>query len=140
METKICNDCNQEFSIENFNWKNKKTGKKQPWCKPCFSKRRKKYYYENRDYYVQKSMNRKRANYARVLNHLASNPCVDCGESDLVVLTFDHVRGTKVTEIPNMLCSSWAVIQEEIDKCDVRCFNCHAKRTATQQGWLKSIF
>jgi hypothetical protein len=30
---------------------------------------------------------------------------------------------------------SIARIKEEIEKCDVRCANCHTRRTAHQFGW-----
>ena len=82
-------------------------------------------------------MKRKKDNYLKVLEYLRSHSCVDCEETDLVVLTFDHVRGVKKTEIHNLLCSTWDTVEEEIQKCDVRCFNCHARRTAAQQNWTK---
>lgn len=68
---------------------------------------------------------------AYVDNYLMSHPCVDCGESDIIVLEFDHVRGVKKYEISNMKFSamSIATIQKEIDKCEVRCANCHRRVT-----------
>jgi hypothetical protein len=57
--------------------------------------------------------------------------CVDCGESNPLVLDFDHVSGDKICDISNMVYRSYCVesIQKEIDKCEVRCSNCH--RVAT---------
>ena len=37
-------------------------------------------------------------------------------------------------------CFSWEPIMTEIEKCTVRCFNCHMKLTAKQQNgynWLE---
>ena len=34
---------------------------------------------------------------------------------------------------------SWKSILIEIDKCDIRCANCHRRRTAKQFGWYNSI-
>ena len=36
-------------------------------------------------------------------NYFATHPCADCGESDPVVLTFDHVRGTKRGNVSDMI-------------------------------------
>jgi hypothetical protein len=60
---------------------------------------------------------------------------VDCGETDPVVLEFDHVRD-KLKDIGYMVTVgfSWSAIQLEIEKCEVRCANCHRRKTARVQG------
>jgi hypothetical protein len=56
----------------------------------------------------------------------------------VVCLEFDHVRGTKRGNIARMLGNhSWAVIAAEIDNCEVRCANCHRRKTVRQRGWYK---
>ncbi len=64
--------------------------------------------------------------------YLAEHPCVDCGEADIVVLEFDHVRGTKKRALSVLVkhASSLDVLRAEIAKCDVRCANCHRRQTA----------
>jgi hypothetical protein len=81
-----------------------------------------------------------KANYKQrardyVADYLSTHPCVDCGESDPIVLTFDHVRGEKSNDIANMIGAGRVLetIAAEIEKCEVRCFNCHAIRTHGRQ-------
>lgn len=66
-----------------------------------------------------------------VNNYLSTHPCIDCAESDIVVLEFDHVKGEKFKDISQMRseCYSIAKIQEEMNKCEVRCANCHRRVT-----------
>lgn len=68
-------------------------------------------------------------------NHFRAHPCVDCGETDLAVLEFDHVRGQKTTEVSKLLTSSLARVKAEVALCDVRCANCHRRKTARECGW-----
>lgn len=70
----------------------------------------------------------------RLKAYLLDHPCVDCGESDWIVLEFDHCRGNKKLAIASMIHRnySWKVILEEINKCDVRCANCHRRKTARE--------
>lgn len=63
---------------------------------------------------------------------------MDCGESDVVVLEFDHRDPElKVLDVSTMVSNrhSWTDIIAEIEKCDVRCANCHRRKTASQFGW-----
>ena len=66
-----------------------------------------------------------------VLEYLKRHPCVDCGESDPVVLEFDHVRGEKKAGISKMLTNKVPLktLLAEIAKCEVRCANCHRRKT-----------
>ena len=68
--------------------------------------------------------------------YLREHPCVDCGETDIVVLTFDHVQDEKRANIANMVGGGFGVesIKAEIEKCEVTCFNCHAIRTQKRSG------
>jgi 5-methylcytosine-specific restriction endonuclease McrA len=74
-----------------------------------------------------------------VWNYLQAYPCVDCGERDPIVLEFDHVRGKKRKIISQLVNSGYGidVIKKEIAKCEVRCSNCHKRKTAREQGWFR---
>lgn len=64
-----------------------------------------------------------------VLSYLAAHPCVDCGEDDPVVLEFDHVQTDKVASISDLVHKGYKLelIVAEIEKCEVRCANCHRR-------------
>lgn len=70
---------------------------------------------------------------------LEGKRCVDCGESDPLVLEFDHRDGVKKElEIATMVGRRrWPKIDAEVATCDIRCANCHCRRTAQQFGWPK---
>jgi hypothetical protein len=74
-----------------------------------------------------------------IREYLLGHPCVDCGETNPALLEFDHVRD-KFKEVSKLV--TWSVSLEtlaaEIAKCEVRCVNCHLRRTAQQLGWRKA--
>jgi hypothetical protein len=76
---------------------------------------------------------------ARVYEYLLEHPCLDCGETDPVVLEFDHI-GEKTGNVSGMLGRRWSTIEAEIAKCEVVCANCHRRRTAERGGWLRVEF
>lgn len=69
---------------------------------------------------------------AHVRAYLELHACVDCPESDSVVLDFDHVRGEKKKSVSDLVATGYSLtaIDDEIAKCEVRCANCHRRRHA----------
>ena len=74
-----------------------------------------------------------------VIEYLKTHPCVDCGNSDIRVLEFDHVRGQKLGNVSHAVHQTWSEekLLNEIAKCEVRCCNCH--RIATIERRNKSL-
>ena len=104
-----------------------------------------RHYARHRVVYKERAKRARNANRERnaifIHEFLQRHPCIDCGTTDVLVLTFDHVRGEKRATISNLAhnCASLLSLTDEIAKCEVRCFNCHARRTAAVQGWSKLV-
>jgi hypothetical protein len=64
-----------------------------------------------------------------LIRALKREGCVDCGESDPVVLDFDHVFGKKTAKVTGLLGSGQGRLINEAAKCEVRCANCHRRAT-----------
>lgn len=141
---KNCGMCKEDLPIESFAWKSKAKGTRQSHCRTCQKDYRKQHYNSNKAKYVAKANAYKSVamdrNMDLLLTYLASHPCVDCGETDPIVLQFDHVRGVKSFNISRkMNTSSWASLMKEIEKCEVRCANCHFRVTAQRGNWVRAV-
>lgn len=142
---KECSRCKLIKVDSAFSYKDKSKGSLNPYCRECNQEYQKRHYLLNREYYAHKrdvyNNSVLTSNRKKVIEFLQTHPCTDCGESDILVLEFDHVRGEKREAISNLLTksASWKSISTEIEKCEVRCANCHKRRTAKQFGWYKSI-
>ena len=146
MEKKFCSRCKLEQELTNFTYKCKPKKILKPHCKECDRKSRKEYYSINRERIIGNIIQRNKAikknNLIFIMSYFSENPCVDCGETNPIVLEFDHRdREEKKYNISEMLNhgSSVESIKEEIKKCDVRCANCHKIRTAKQFNWYNCL-
>lgn len=62
--------------------------------------------------------------------------CVDCGyNKEAVALDFDHVSGDKSFSIAFGLSYGYGLpkLLAEVEKCEVRCANCHRIKTHSRQ-------
>lgn len=95
---------------------------------------------EVRRAYFREYMRKRKGRYDLrpfVRQYLLEHPCVDCGEADPIVLEFDHRdRTTKRFNISRYASSRTMkaeTLLAEMEKCDVRCANCHRRKTVKEQ-------
>lgn len=144
---KICSVCGQERDVElDFGWRHKDRGIRHTRCKFCQSQVSKRHYKNNKQSYFDRARMRDALiienNQKKLANYLSCHPCVDCGQTNIRVLEFDHVRGNKANNIARMIGEgfSWPTIEAEIAKCEVRCANCHRIKTNERSGWWRHRF
>ena len=145
MEEKECGKCHETKPIKEFNitgagkWRGKK---RHAWCKSCTKE------YDRLRYTDPALKKKKRENAVvfrtrnsiKIYKYLRKHPCVDCEETNILTLEFDHID-EKFHNVSNMAGRfAWEVILKEIKKCEVVCANCHRIRTATRAGWTKLAY
>jgi hypothetical protein len=137
---RVCARCHVAKPLAEYPIKNAARGTYRSYCRPCCREYGKEHYRKNVAVYIAKAKARapidRKRNREFIAEYLSTHPCVDCGEADPVVLEFDHRDPqTKVTEVGRLIhMSGLAIVRAEVEKCDVRCGNCHRIRTAIQFG------
>jgi hypothetical protein len=118
-----CSKCGKVKALSSFQEAyrtERKRWSREGACKPCVSIRGKiKHKTKNLD--VRKY----------VFEYLKTHPCVDCGESNVLALEFDHLHSKKF-DIGTALGGNTKLasrVKEEIKKCVVRCSTCHRIKT-----------
>lgn len=136
---KVCGKCKVLKPVSDFNRKRRSSDSLQSRCRACAHE----WYIAHREEHKANTARRKRetreALRQEVARHLATHPCVDCGASDIRLLDFDHDDSAiKILAISAMIFDVWPWdrIAAEIEKCQVRCANCHRRRTAITKGHL----
>ncbi len=142
---KKCPKCQVEKTVDSFGKNKTKRDGLQTFCKDCAAKYASGYYKKDdikKKHLLTVSERRRvvvQRNRELVLEHLQNNPCIDCGESDPIVLEFDHQKDKKMG-VSRLILGGYQekTILDEIAKCVVRCANCHRRKTAKDQGWFKN--
>jgi hypothetical protein len=137
---KKCSKCKTEKELSEFGVARSRKDGLNYWCKGCC----KTYSQENDTCKALRSRLRNdrvmAENIEKLLLYFIDHPCVKCGETDPVVLEFNHIDpSTKKKNVSQLMRYNWSTIQKEIDKCECVCANCHKRITAKQQGWAKQI-
>jgi len=148
MSMRECCTCKKPKEDECFSFRNKAKNLRCSECKECHGKYVKQHYKQNRREYITRSNKGTKRRLAdsqqKVCEYLMIHPCVDCGETDIRVLDFDHEDPSqKEDAVYAMLVRgfSWDKIRLEIEKCSVRCAKCHRIRTGIQcQSYRQKFF
>lgn len=143
--TKLCPTCSTVKRVSDFNLNRARPDGLNSQCKECKRAVQRNWYVRNKARHVRNVARRRRAAETqlikRILRYLRFHPCVDCGETNPVLLDFDHVRGKKVNSVCNLISRGfgWSTIEAEIGKCEVRCCRCHRLKTAKQFGYRRLL-
>lgn len=81
--------------------------------------------------YMTKRRHERKAQVIRFLG----GKCVNCGTTEK--LSFDHIdndRQDREHTISWLLSGSWDKLLAELEKCQLLCLSCHAKKTAIDHG------
>ena len=140
---KACSTCHETKPLAEFNVSRAARDGRARRCRDCC----KAWYRDNAAVHKARVLARnqryRKELCLRVTNYLVDHPCVDCGEDDVRCLEFDHRPGeSKLGEVSRMMSNAlpWKRILAEIDKCDVRCANCHRKCTSERGGfWRQGV-
>lgn len=140
-DAKRCSSCAEILPLQDFARRTASPDGRQPRCRACW----RAWYVDNKDGHVaevrRRNALRARRNRELLTAHLLDNPCVDCGETDLRVLDLDHRDRALKRDVVSRLVfrAPWETVAREIALCDVRCANCHRRRTAQQLGWWSAL-
>jgi len=136
---RACTKCGETKPLDAFPPVRRGEEKRQSWCRDCFAEANGRNYQRNHERekarLLAQTMRNRTENRLRMISFLQEHPCVDCSESDIVVLEFDHLSG-KTADVATLIArgNTWTRIFGEMLKCEVRCANCHRRKTA--ERWL----
>lgn len=68
--------------------------------------------------------------------------CVYCGESNPLVIDFDHIDPSTKKGVPAQMITngtSWARVEEEIAKCQPVCANCHRIKSIVEADKMQAV-
>jgi hypothetical protein len=137
-----CGRCHVEKPIDEFAWRRIKKGQRDNYCRPCRAEYHHEHYEKNKQKYIENAAARRRRildeRMEFILAYLNEHPCVDCSETDILVLEFDHIKDKLFNVSAGIPARKWDDVLAEIEKCEVVYANCHRRRTAKNYGFLRA--
>lgn len=130
---KQCSKCHEDKEADQFFANKGCNDGLGSWCKSCQGICNATYYKNNKSKYRERTQNHRKRTKAKI-DAMKGKPCADCNNTyPPVCMDFDHVKGEKLFDIASYTKFSssmkWQRIQDEIDKCELVCANCHRLRT-----------
>ena len=136
---KICSICKTKKLKSEYGLNKSRKDGRQSYCKQCSRLKDRKHYknsLKRRKAIRDNSRTARKRNIFYILEYLNEHPCLDCGETDPIVLDFDH-RSDKVFNVTSAVSYSLNTVKREIAKCDIRCANCHRRKTAKEFNYFR---
>ena len=137
-----CSRCRDTKPVVEFAPKGSRGGR-DSYRRSCRREYGREHYVANKKRYIAQTRIRNDRRFRErvlfLLDYFKSHPCRDCGETDPVVLEFDHLRDKEFEIASGIHYRAWSAVLAEIAKCDVVCANCHRRRTSRRRGALRAV-
>lgn len=137
---KLCKKCKLVRDTSFFRPNKSKKDGLQHYCIECDKEFQRAWYQCNKEEAKRKASAISREKHKVVkqflIQQLEGKSCNTCGETDLLVLEFDHLKD-KSFDIGQAHWKSEEELLEEISKCQILCANCHRRKTHEQMNTYK---
>lgn len=144
MMLRRCGACSWMLPLPMFAWRRVDKGQRDNYCRPCRAAYKQRHYRANRARYIATAEQRRHREVAQRMTWLMAfyrdHPCVDCGETDPIVLEFDHIGEKRFDISSGLRDRRWSDVLDEIERCEVVCANCHRRRTTLRAGSIRSRY
>lgn len=134
--------CQETRPVEDFAWRRIADNVRDSYCRPCRAEYKRRHYAAHKERYKANAQfytwKMALVRTAWLFDYFKSHHCVDCGESDPLVLEFDHLRDKSFNIATGMRKKNWGAVVAEIAKCEVVCANCHRRRTILRAGFARA--
>ena len=134
---KKCSKCKSQKKYTEFNKSSRNKDGFHAYCRECHSQHYKNNSERHKSRVAVRNKRITKELQSIMLEYLLSG-CIDCEEKNLIVLDFDHVKGEKISAVSMLMrmAVSENTLRKEIEKCEVRCANCHRMKTEERNpGW-----
>jgi hypothetical protein len=93
---RTCVRCGYRKPASDCAWQRKAHGQRDNYCRPCRADYKNEHYAANRELYIANAHPPPQAGLAAeraacLVEFFCERPCIDCGETDPLVLEFDHL-------------------------------------------------
>jgi hypothetical protein len=130
MDKKYCPRCEEVKPVSEFRPNKKRKDGFQSYCLVCDKAYQAEHYARNKERYVEKALDFRRRRKDWFKEFKSTLKCERCGEDHPACLQFHHEDpDKKVASVYSLVWQgySWETINEEIEKCEVLCANCHLR-------------
>jgi hypothetical protein len=128
MNKKKCCMCQEELAVSLFKKNSRRPDGLQSQCIDCQRAYRKAHYEKNKQKYIDKATDWRKAFREWWEEYRSQFSCQECGENHPACLDFHHEDDNKEANISAMSFSgNKEKLLKELEKCICLCSNCHRK-------------